>query len=146
MKINSCAFVAASEVFDECPLAWNLFCNSDPNCSWGDNNRTLVTGDVIRSVLELLDLPEEEYSVIPVKSEEGCGILEVKDKKYLVFKYKEDDSRGKFWKSYNSALEMAFDGWSVDGEWTEEQRQVEKVFTRLDLLVSFGDLYIDLEN
>jgi hypothetical protein len=62
--------------------------------------------------------PCAEYLVVPVKSEEGCGILEVKDKKYLVFRYKRSDSllpsRGKFWKSYNSALEMAFDGWSVD--------------------------------
>jgi hypothetical protein len=92
MKINSCAFVVASEVFDECPLAWNLFCGSDPNCSWGDNNRTLITGNVIRGVLELLDLPE------------------------------------------------------ADEEWTEEQKQVEKVFIRLDLLFSLGNLYIDLEN
>ena len=72
--------------------SWNLFCNSDPNCSWGDNNRTLITGDVIRGVLELLDLPESSE------------------------------------------------------KWTEEQRQVEKVFTRLDLLFTLGDLYIDLEN
>jgi len=92
MKIQTCAFVAASEVFDECLLVWNLFCNSDPNCSWGDNNRTLITGDVIRGVLELLDLPESSE------------------------------------------------------KWTEEQRQVEKVFTRLDLLFTLGDLYIDLEN
>jgi len=62
--------------------------------------------------------PCGEFSVIPVKSQGGCGILEIKDKKYLVFKYKQSDSylptRGKFWKSYDSALEMAFDGWSVD--------------------------------
>lgn len=55
MKTQTCQFVSATEVFKGQDLAWDAFVNSNPNCTWGDNNRTLVTPDVIIDSLELTD-------------------------------------------------------------------------------------------
>lgn len=52
MIIKTCKFVEATSVFKDCPLAWDLFVNGDPPCTWGDNNRSLVTPDVIANFLE----------------------------------------------------------------------------------------------
>lgn len=49
--VETCTFVSASNVFDGLPLAWDLFANSDPDCTWGDNNRSMVTPDVIIDAL-----------------------------------------------------------------------------------------------
>jgi hypothetical protein len=55
MRIQNCSFVSSSEVFAALPLAQEIFANSEPECSWGDNNRSLVTPDVIRSALDDAD-------------------------------------------------------------------------------------------
>lgn len=55
MKTQTCQFVEATEVFKDQNLAWDAFVNSEPNCTWGDSNRTLVTPDVIIDSLELTD-------------------------------------------------------------------------------------------
>lgn len=55
MNIQTCKFVSATELFKNQNLAWDAFINSDPNCTWGDNNRSLVTPDVIIDSLELTD-------------------------------------------------------------------------------------------
>lgn len=47
MIVKSCKFVEASDVFKDCGLAWNIFTASDPQCTWGDNNRTMVDKDVV---------------------------------------------------------------------------------------------------
>lgn len=52
MNIQTCQFVSATDVFKGCGLAWDVFAGGDPDCSWGDNNRTMVTPDVIIRVLE----------------------------------------------------------------------------------------------
>ena len=52
MKTQTCQFVSASEVFRGHALAWDLFVNSDPRCTWGENNRSMVTPDVIVDALE----------------------------------------------------------------------------------------------
>ena len=52
MKTKSCKYVEASEVFWNCPLAFDEFCQN-PNCTWGDNNHSLVTPDVIASALAM---------------------------------------------------------------------------------------------
>lgn len=52
MEIKTCKFVEVSDVFAKHGLAWDVFVNSNPNCSWGDNNRSLVTPDVIIDALE----------------------------------------------------------------------------------------------
>jgi hypothetical protein len=58
MNIQTCKYVNATEIFEGLGLAWDVFINSDPNCTWGDNNRSLVTADVIYDALELSDLNE----------------------------------------------------------------------------------------
>lgn len=58
MNIKTCQYVEASEVFKGFGLAWDVFINSDPQCSWGDNNRTMVTPDVIIDAMEDSDLNE----------------------------------------------------------------------------------------
>jgi hypothetical protein len=55
MKVQSCSFVSSSEVFEGLPLAQEIFANSEPECSWGGNNRSLITPDVIRSALDDAD-------------------------------------------------------------------------------------------
>lgn len=59
MKKETCEFVRASEVFSGCRKAWDAFCQSEPECTWGSNNRSLVTPDVIITALESC-CPEEE--------------------------------------------------------------------------------------
>lgn len=56
MNIKTCQYVDASEIFKGFGLAWDVFINSDPNCTWGDNNRSMVTADVIINALEESDL------------------------------------------------------------------------------------------
>lgn len=58
MKKLTAEFVEASEVFNGIPLAWEEFANSDPDCSWGNNNRTLVLPDVIIDALEESEEPQ----------------------------------------------------------------------------------------
>lgn len=55
MNRLTCEFVEASEVFMDYKLAWDVFINSDPNCTWGDNNRSMVTPNVIIDALENSD-------------------------------------------------------------------------------------------
>ena len=47
MKIKTCSFVDASDLFEDCPDAWQQFMDSDPPVSWGDAHRTLVSPDFI---------------------------------------------------------------------------------------------------
>ena len=56
MNVQTCKFVSATDVFEGHGLAWDVFINSDPKCTWGDNNRSLVTSDVIIDALELSDM------------------------------------------------------------------------------------------
>jgi hypothetical protein len=56
MNIKTCRYVEATEIFKGFGLAWDVFINSDPACTWGDNNRSMVTADVIINALEESDL------------------------------------------------------------------------------------------
>jgi hypothetical protein len=60
MNIQTCKFVSASEIFKGLDRAWDVFINSDPQCTWGDNNRSLVTADVIVDAIEQSDIDEGE--------------------------------------------------------------------------------------
>jgi hypothetical protein len=61
MNVKSCQFVEATEVFKDCMKAWDIFCESNPDCSWGDNNRTMVSRDVIVNAIEsFFDVDDEE--------------------------------------------------------------------------------------
>lgn len=52
MIVKSCKFVEGTAVFKNCGDAWDLFVNGNPSCTWGDNNRSMVTPDVISTFLE----------------------------------------------------------------------------------------------
>jgi hypothetical protein len=61
MNVKSCQFVEATEVFKDCMKAWDIFCESNPDCSWGDNNRTMVSRDVIVNAIEsFFDVEDED--------------------------------------------------------------------------------------
>ena len=61
MNVKSCQFVEATEVFKDCMKAYDIFCISEPDCSWGDNNRTMVSRDVIVNAIEsFFDVEEDE--------------------------------------------------------------------------------------
>ena len=42
MTIETCRFVTGSELFDGLKELWDKFSDSDPDFSWGGNDRTLV--------------------------------------------------------------------------------------------------------
>ena len=61
MNVKTCLFVEGTEVFKDCPNALVVFFESNPDCSWGDNNRTLVSPDVIIDSIEsIVDLSEPD--------------------------------------------------------------------------------------
>ena len=62
MKVQTCAFVSSSALFEDCPLAMKAFCKNSP-CYWGDNNRSLITGnEVYKTLLNEVDIEDEELS------------------------------------------------------------------------------------
>lgn len=63
MNIQSCRFVDSSDLFKDCSGAWDAFSNSDPDCSWGDNNRTLVSRDFMLTALDNCDAEDESVAV-----------------------------------------------------------------------------------
>ena len=42
MKIQSCKFVSCSDLFKGLTELWEDFASSDPDFSWGNNNRTMI--------------------------------------------------------------------------------------------------------
>lgn len=50
--IRTCKFIDASNLFAGSVKVWDIFKHGDPDCSWGDNNRTMVTPQTIIKVLE----------------------------------------------------------------------------------------------
>ena len=42
IKINTCRYVHASDLFKRLGTLWEEFGGSEPDFSWGDNNHTLV--------------------------------------------------------------------------------------------------------
>jgi len=61
MEIKTCRFVDASDLFDGCPDAWQMFMDSDPPFSWGDANRTMITAELIQDVI--LDFFTEDENI-----------------------------------------------------------------------------------
>lgn len=52
MTPKTCTYFSASELFKDCPRAFTAFCYCDPECSWGDNNVSLITAGLIFDALE----------------------------------------------------------------------------------------------
>ena len=70
-------FVLGTELFKGCQKAWLEFSDSDVDCSWGNNNRTLVDTFTIRSVLEEDDHPKlfARLDVLDELTKLGNGII-----------------------------------------------------------------------
>ena len=60
MEIKTCKFVDASDVFNGYGLALEVFNNSEPSCTWGDNDHSLVDPDVVIESLEDIELNKDE--------------------------------------------------------------------------------------
>lgn len=60
LPIKNVDFVEMSDLFEGCQGAWMVFSNSDPNCSWGDNNRTFINASYIASIISGYEDDDEE--------------------------------------------------------------------------------------
>jgi hypothetical protein len=80
MNIKTCRYVGASEIFKGLSLAWEVFCNSNADCTWGDNNRSMVTADVIINAIEKNDMTEAEA----IEVEKAYKILDSLDPEVYV--------------------------------------------------------------
>jgi len=60
---KTCEFYEASDLFEDCEFAWQRFTDSDPDCSWGNNNRTLVRAVLIYDALDRLITDEDDVNV-----------------------------------------------------------------------------------
>ena len=69
MKFKTVEFVEQSDLFENCRLAWNAFVDSDPKCSWGGNNRTLIKASYIFSILDMYDYDEDEKDYEKLKNQ-----------------------------------------------------------------------------
>jgi len=56
--IHVCCYIPASEFFTNFPEVWEELSNSDPNFTWGDNNRSLVT---VERIVQHLDASHIDY-------------------------------------------------------------------------------------
>ena len=52
MEIKTCSFIDASDLFADCPDAWQVFMDSDPPVTWGDASRTMVSPEFMTFMLE----------------------------------------------------------------------------------------------
>jgi len=59
--LQTCSFIAASDLFRGLDALWSFFAESDPPFSWGSNNRTLISSCDLVSYLDscVLDEPAE---------------------------------------------------------------------------------------
>ncbi len=65
MEKQTCEFYLFSDLFKDCPTAKELFVESEPECDWGNNNRSLVTAKLIYDSLDDLDnIDSDDISVI----------------------------------------------------------------------------------
>ena len=62
--VQTCSFIHASQIFENFTQMWDKFCENDPNCSWGDNNRSMITKNVIEEALMHEDIPEDFQRVL----------------------------------------------------------------------------------
>ena len=81
--VKTTDFVEASDLFENCRGAWNAFANSEPNCSWGANNRTLINSSYIASILEQYDSEDDGEEVPKQIQTVQDRIKELKDDFYV---------------------------------------------------------------
>jgi len=52
MEVKTCTFIDASDVFEGCPDAWQVFMDFVGDAvNWGNANRTMTTSDLISDTL-----------------------------------------------------------------------------------------------
>jgi hypothetical protein len=71
--LRTCTFVEASAVFAGCTLAWQAFAAAEPDYSWGNNVRSLVSPDGLSASLE-----EVDASLLQVRTEVATVIARLK--------------------------------------------------------------------
>lgn len=54
LPVYTCNFIKASDLFKDCELAFTAFSDSSPDCSWGDNDKTMVVARLIQQSLEMM--------------------------------------------------------------------------------------------
>jgi hypothetical protein len=52
MNVETCQYIRASRIFKSHPEVYDVFCGASPDCSWGDNEMTMVTADFVSRTLE----------------------------------------------------------------------------------------------
>jgi hypothetical protein len=61
MEVKTCTFVDASDVFEGCPDAWQVFLDQvGDSVHWGNANRTMTTSELVEDVLQSWDSFDEE--------------------------------------------------------------------------------------
>ena len=78
--IRTCKFIDASDLFSDSVKAWNVFVNSDPDCSWGDNNRTMVSP---KTIIDVLEDSEESSDDIQLIIDKCKAIIEFSEPVYI---------------------------------------------------------------
>lgn len=59
LQIKACQFVDSSDLFEGCNLISDAFSNSDQDLSWGNNNRTLASREVMQTAIDSLEYDED---------------------------------------------------------------------------------------
>ena len=60
LPVHTCRYVEASEVFKDLPKAADVFYDSEPDCSWGDNSRSMITPEFIIRIIAEANVEDEE--------------------------------------------------------------------------------------
>ena len=64
IPVETCSFVKASDLFKGLNDLWEQFIETNPNCTWGDNNRSLVTADLFIDHFDSIGEYDEEQMAI----------------------------------------------------------------------------------
>ncbi len=64
-RIKTCSYIDSSELFKDCEEAWYLFVDFSKDCSWGDNDLSLIAASLIGDTLDNSDpsTKEEEKQI-----------------------------------------------------------------------------------
>lgn len=75
LPIQTCQYIEASYIFKGFPKAWEVFFESESDCSWGDNNRTMVSPSTIINAMQECDCEDDEQAEVDsvVAILEGLG-------------------------------------------------------------------------
>lgn len=59
LQIKVCQFVDFSDLFAGCDLISTAFSNSDPDMSWGNNNRTMASREAMQTAIDNLEYDKD---------------------------------------------------------------------------------------